>query len=398
MLKVDLIIPFFFKKKIYHINRISLNRWRPDWLRIKNNKNQIKEKGIKIRFLNYLNLDYSKLSNIVTVDYRILSNLGIYNANVKSPNHLIIAFLKKLRKFADYIILFDNKDSADIQFEVLPYVDKYLKKNLYKDRSLYLKVLYGYRIHADYYARNYNLDKYSFFEPGSYSNYIRNVNIDNEKEHEKQIKLYKDNEKKIYLSWNLAFSDYREQSILKNPFFLYFSKKNIINYYRPSSSRRIQLSGNFKFDYETELISFQRKKMLKFLIEHYRSNPHVSLGGVPKKEYLKILRSSKAIVSPFGWGEVCYRDFEAFIAGAALIKPDMDHLDTWPNLYKMNKTYMPLSWKIEDWKSEFDNILSDEKNLLEVAQNGQEEYKKLWTKEGNEEFCERFIKLVSPNS
>lgn len=31
-----------------------------------------------------------------------------------------------------------------------------------------------------------------------------------------------------------------------------------------------------------------------------------------------------AAISPFGWGKICYRDFEATLCGAASIKPNMD--------------------------------------------------------------------------
>ena len=203
-------------------------------------------------------------------------------------------------------------------------------------------------------------------------------------------------EKKLGLSWNLAFADYRVRTFLNNPYLLYFSKRFKLHYHKPNLNRKFLLSGNFKIDFVAELINFQRKRMLEFLTEKYKSYQNVSLGKIPKKDYLKVLSSSKAIVSPFGWGEVCYRDFESFIAGATLIKPNMDHLETWPNFYKKNETYIPISWKIEDWQQEFDIIFSDEKNLLEIAKNGQEAYKKLWTKEGEEEFCERFIKIVSP--
>ena len=72
-----------------------------------------------------------------------------------------------------------------------------------------------------------------------------------------------------------------------------------------------------------------------------------SLGIVPKKEYRKNMYESKFVVSPFGCGEICYRDYETFMAGAALIKPDMSHLETWPNLYIPNETYFPISWDIE---------------------------------------------------
>ena len=109
------------------------------------------------------------------------------------------------------------------------------------------------------------------------------------------------------------------------------------------------------------------------------------------------MRSSMAIVSPYGWGEICYRDFETFLAGAALIKPNMDHIETWPNLYKKHETYIPIPWKIEKWESILPNILSDKKLLLKVANNGQNSFKKIWTKEGNDKFCDHFIELVNPN-
>ena len=32
------------------------------------------------------------------------------------------------------------------------------------------------------------------------------------------------------------------------------------------------------------------------------------------------------MLSPFGWGEICYRDFEAALNGMLLIKPDMNTL------------------------------------------------------------------------
>ncbi len=78
----------------------------------------------------------------------------------------------------------------------------------------------------------------------------------------------------------------------------------------------------------------------------------------------------------------------------------MDHLETWPNIYinrKKFKTYVPISWKIEDWENEIPKILDNEDLLLDVAINGQNQYKKYWTKRGRLVFCERFIDLITPN-
>ena len=132
-------------------------------------------------------------------------------------------------------------------------------------------------------------------------------------------------------------------------------------------------------------------------MKKYGNSKNVSIGHVSKKKYIKNMRISQAIFSPYGWGEICLRDFETYAGGAALIKPDMEHLVTWPDIYKKNETYLSLPWKMEEWENAISEILSDEDKLLMIAKNGQKAFKKLWTKEGKEEFCKRFVKMVTPD-
>ena len=51
----------------------------------------------------------------------------------------------------------------------------------------------------------------------------------------------------------------------------------------------------------------------------------------------------------------------------------MDHLETWPNIYEKYKTYIPISWEIEDWETQIHNIgrayyafYCDEKNYFQI--------------------------------
>ena len=52
--------------------------------------------------------------------------------------------------------------------------------------------------------------------------------------------------------------------------------------------------------------------------------------------------SSKLSKSPFGWGDICIRDFETFICHSCLVKPDMSLIETWPNYYIKDKSYVPV--------------------------------------------------------
>jgi hypothetical protein len=98
---------------------------------------------------------------------------------------------------------------------------------------------------------------------------------------------------------------------------------------------------------------------------------------IPKANYLKELRDSKISISPYGWGEVCYRDFESLIAGALLIKPAMSHLVTYPNVYLPNETYIPVSWDLSDLKEKLELIQANYSQHQQIAINGQELCKKI---------------------
>lgn len=73
-----------------------------------------------------------------------------------------------------------------------------------------------------------------------------------------------------------------------------------------------------------------------------------SAGMVPPAAYMAEMGASKLCFSPFGYGELCWRDIEAMLAGAVLLKPDMGHLETLPHLYEPGVTYLPLRWDFED--------------------------------------------------
>ena len=53
-------------------------------------------------------------------------------------------------------------------------------------------------------------------------------------------------------------------------------------------------------------------------------------------------------VVPFGYGEITLKDFESFMNGCILAKPSLNHMDTWPDFYIEDKTYIPFSWDLLD--------------------------------------------------
>ena len=90
------------------------------------------------------------------------------------------------------------------------------------------------------------------------------------------------------------------------------------------------------------------------------------------KVYMDEMRRSRLCFSPFGYGELCWRDIEAFQTGAVLIKPDMDHLDTLPDLYVPEETYLPVKWDFSDLEDVVQRALADDDLRQRLAINAYE--------------------------
>ena len=74
-----------------------------------------------------------------------------------------------------------------------------------------------------------------------------------------------------------------------------------------------------------------------------------SEGRVKRVKFFAEMKRSKICFSPFGYGEVCWRDYEAFATGALLLKPDMGHLTVAPDVFIPDETYVSLRWDLADF-------------------------------------------------
>ena len=82
-------------------------------------------------------------------------------------------------------------------------------------------------------------------------------------------------------------------------------------------------------------------------------------GRIHKRHYMRELQGSLLCFSPFGYGEVCWRDYEAAYAGALLIKPDMSHIETAPDIFLAGQTYLPCAWDFSDLGDVVERGLAD---------------------------------------
>lgn len=90
-------------------------------------------------------------------------------------------------------------------------------------------------------------------------------------------------------------------------------------------------------------------------------------GKLSIQAFMAELANSRLCFSPFGYGELCWRDIEAFQTGAVLIKPDMGHLQTLPDLYEPGVTYLPVRWDFSDLEDVVRSALADEPRMEAIA-------------------------------
>ena len=114
---------------------------------------------------------------------------------------------------------------------------------------------------------------------------------------------------------------------------------------------------------------------------------------VGKRAYMREMGQSRICFSPFGYGEVCWRDYEAVFSGALLLKPDMSHMRTDPDVFVPNETYVPLRWDFTDLDDQVAAYLGNERRRLEIARNAWEAMHR-YARSGR--FVDQHARLLAP--
>ena len=105
---------------------------------------------------------------------------------------------------------------------------------------------------------------------------------------------------------------------------------------------------------------------------------------IPYNEYLDVAFRSKIGISPYGMGELCFRDYELVQAGCLLIKPNVSPIITTPEWLIPNETYIPVKTDWSDLNETIEKILNNYKDYEHIIINAQ---KKLNEVHKLEHFC-----------
>ena len=192
---------------------------------------------------------------------------------------------------------FNTGDSSGgIQRQVIDIVDRYFKGQLLRDRMLYANRFYGGRIYTDYYSRNNAVrDSTEIYSPALTGPQVS----------------------KLRVSWNLGMNpclDYWTGlfgRFVKYPRHLSLLKHRLtcpISIDVGQKRANLSVNSRMSVNYSRETVSYQRQVVSRLL-----QRRGIDGAKVTRRKYFSELQKCKFAVSPFGWGEVCIRDFEAIL-------------------------------------------------------------------------------------
>jgi len=337
------------------------------------NKKGLLERNVKVR------LFYSIKEGLYDCDMVFLDN-KYFKHWWQFKEEEIYKFLISLKKRVGAVLWFDTSDSTGTpQFEVLPYVDGYYKNQILRDVKLYCNNFYRARIFSDYYHRKYGIS--DNIETG------RESPVDSAYLH------------KIDISWNPGLNDH---GVFGNNYswlgdirshlrrYSLYNYKYTVRFIRVRKERKIDITARPGLTHPRNFVIFHRELLMKKIKKF-----NIDTGFINHSAYYKELQNVKLCISPFGLGELSYRDFETIICGALLIKPDMSHMKTWPDIYIENKTYVKCDWDFSDLEEKVKFLLSNPKIVHDIAKEAQRNYRYYLFGGGRIDFCDRISEIVS---
>ena len=228
---------------------------------------------------------------------------------------------------------FDWFSPTDLRYaDVLNrHISAYLKKHILKDFSQYGQPTAGDTNLCDYYSRRFDLG----------------LPIT-------QFGIPADFQEKLLVGGHFAFSESLVSSCLK-PFAANKNRATDVH-------ARIATQGSGWY-------TRMRQEALDHATALEGRLNVICRSRVPKNTFIQELNNSKMCFSPFGYGEVCWRDFEAMAAGSVLLKPDMSHLVCHPDVFFPDETYVSVAWDLSDLEEKIDFYLARPQERERIASN-----------------------------
>lgn len=304
--------------------------------------------GLDINFLSGPVDDRTTDCDALFIESRVFSHRWVREGDAR-----VLADISAMAERTP-IVWFDISDSTGwLQAQVLPLVQIYCKSQLLADRTEYTQAHYGNRIWADYYHRNEDVNDN---EPAA-PRIVEDASLLN----------------RLRVSWNSGLADYSLHGPSRMALRARVPIDALLRFPRtftpPDTERGIDFTCRMGTNYTRDTVAHQRRRITALLADR------MATGKLNRRAFMNEMRNARLVVSPFGFGEITLKDFEAILCGAALLKPDMSHLETWPNLFRDGETIVTHKWDLSDFLDRIDEAPDRARELQTIAHNAQDTYR-----------------------
>jgi len=234
------------------------------------------------------------------------------------------------------IVYFDGDDDLAVQWSaVVGMVDLYVKKHAFADRAQYTRGFIGKSNLTEYSARTFGV---SFADdPIPCTQPVDTAFLD-----------------RLMVGWSIALDDK-----------IWDLQRQLADFGTVTKDIDVCCRGLVPPSRWIHGMRLGAVEALEKLAGRYSVRP--ARDRVSQEVYYREMLASRACLSPFGYGELCWRDFEAILCGAVLIKPSMEHVATEPALFEPDVTYIPVEWDYSDLGEQCARYLGDPERMQRMA-------------------------------
>ena len=128
-------------------------------------------------------------------------------------------------------------------------------------------------------------------------------------------------------------------------------------------------NGNMDHELRTDVLYTKHRKTAWDILDNLNDKYNVVKGQSTPQQFVEVMKRSKVGLSPFGMGELCYRDLELIQWGCLLVKPDMSKVLTEPDFFKPMETYVPVKTDWSDLNETIEKVLANFKDYQYIIDN-----------------------------
>lgn len=287
-------------------------------------------------------LQYRKLAAGLSMPASALRRFDVigFKLSFRTPNEEAARIARHFRDAVaggtTRIVYFDGDDDVNVQWpQVLEAVDVYVKKHMFTDPEAYTRRYVGKSNITDHVARHHGVSFAEDIIPASGG-------------------LDRTHLGKIHLGWNIGLDD--KIADLARRFAL-----------APTGERDIDVGTRAYANPSVWIAPIRNPAAERIEGMGTRFKVLAPRERTSQEGYYREMLGAKICVSPFGFGEICWRDFEAILCGCLLVKPDMGHMKTLPNIFVPGVTYVPVRWDYADLESVCAEYLADDAKRAQIT-------------------------------